>query len=263
MGVFSFGRKKSEDVQRLHSMLEQAQSGDAEARREFIQAYIPYVLRIASQASRRYIDRHQDDEYSIGLIAFNEAIDRFDATRNVSFLSFAETIIRRRLIDYFRSQKGQSRIQPFSDFEVTDEDNNTINYVEVQASVAVHEQSVEQLERQHEIEEYAGVLEGYGLHFSELVTLSPKHADARKNAMDVAKLVAQDPQLSAYVLERKALPLKALEDRVGVSRKTMERQRKYILAIVLLLLGDFLYLRSYIMQDDENIHTAAPVGVRD
>lgn len=251
MGVFSFGRQKSEDAEKLHSMLQLAQEGDEDARRRFIQAYVPYVLRIASQASRRYIDRHQDDEYSIALMAFNEAIDRFDTNRKAGFLGFAETIIRRRLIDYFRSQKSQSRVQPFSDFEVIDDEDNAVNYVEIRASLAIHHESEEQNMRRLEIEEYGKLLTTYGLSFQDLVELCPKHADARKNAVDVARAVADDPQLSSYVKERQALPLKALEDKVSVSRKTMERQRKYILAVVLLLTGDFTHLQEYV-NDREN-----------
>lgn len=258
MGVFSFGRQKSEDAEKLHSLLQLAQDGDEDARRRFIQAYVPYVLRIASQASRRYIDRHQDDEYSIALMAFNEAIDRFDASRKAGFLGFAETIIRRRLIDYFRSQKSQSRIQPFSDFEVTDDEDNAVNYVEIRASLEIHHESEEQNMRRMEIEEYATLLSSYGLSFQDLVELCPKHADARKNAIDVARTVAEDGQLCNYVRERQALPLKALEDKVSVSRKTMERQRKYILAVVLLLTGDFAHLQEYVNDRDGAVKKAGP-----
>lgn len=246
MGVFSFGRKKSEDFDQLHSLINRAQSGDEDARRQFIQAYIPYVLRIASQASKRYIDRNRDDEFSIALVAFNEAIDRFDPERNVGFFGFAETIIRRRLIDYFRSQKAQQRITPFTDFETVDDEDNPVNYVEIRASLSKHQDAENQSERRQEIQEYAVRLQEFGLTFEDLVQLSPKHADARQNAMDVAKHVVDDPELIAYVMEKRSLPLKALEDRVGVSRKTMERQRKYILAIILLLTGEFTHLREYV-----------------
>jgi RNA polymerase sigma factor len=247
LGVFPFGRQKSDDGKAaLHSLLEDARTGAPEARSEFIQAYIPFVLRTASQATRRYIDQHHDDEFSIALMAFNEAIDRFDPTRRVNFLSFAETIIRRRLIDYFRTQKSSQKAIPFTEFEVTDEEDNVTNYVEVRASLTLHNQTLEQDERAREISEYAALLERFGLSMQDLLEASPKHSDARQNAVDVARVIVSDPELRDYVHERGTLPLKALEDRVGVSRKTMERQRKYVLAVVLLLSGDFTHLHSYI-----------------
>lgn len=241
-----FRRKKSEDNSQLYSLLRLAQEGDEIARNELIQSYVPFVLKVASQTSRRYINREQDDEFSVALLAMNEAIDRFDRERKMNFLGFAETIIRRRLIDYFRSQKSRQRDVPWTEFDIVDDEDNVINYVEVKTSVEAFADSEEQVQRQLEIAEYATLLNQFGLNFDDLVDLSPKHADARQNAMDVAKLVVENPELCAHVFERRSLPLKQLEKLAGVSRKTMERQRKYILAIVLLLHGDFQNLKSYI-----------------
>ena len=241
-----FRRRKSEDTSQLYSLLKLAQEGDDGARNELIQSYVPFILKVASQASRRYIHREQDDEYSVALLAMNEAIDHYDYERKVNFLGFAETIIRRRLIDYFRSQQSQQRNVPWTEFDVTDEEDNVINYVEVKTSVEAFISQEQQTERQHEISEYGLLLQEFGLSFDDLVELSPKHADARQNAMEVARLVASNCLLRDYVFERKSLPLKQLEGLAGVSRKTMERQRKYILAIVLLLSGAFESLHSYI-----------------
>lgn len=246
MGGLPFHRKKSEETSQLYSMLQLAQDGDEAARNDLIQSYTPFILRTASQASRRYIDRGKDDEFSIALIAMNEAIDRFDGSKKASFLGFAETIIRRRLIDYYRSQRAQNRSVPWTEFDVTDDEDNVMNYVEVKTSVDAYGLLEEQEARRGDIGEYAEALREFGLTFTDLVDLSPKHADARQSAIDVAKIVASDELLRAYVQERKALPLKLLEDKVQVSRKTLERQRKYILAIVILLCGEFQHLQSYI-----------------
>ena len=44
----------------------------------------------------------------------------------------------------------------------------------------------------------------------------------------------------------KRLPIKELEKQVNVSRKTIERNRKYIIAISIILFGEFDYLRDYL-----------------
>ncbi len=44
-----------------------------------------------------------DEELSIALMAFNEAIDGYDTSKG-SFLSFAKLVINRRLIDYLRKK---------------------------------------------------------------------------------------------------------------------------------------------------------------
>jgi len=42
----------------------------------------------------------QSDEYSIALIAFNEAIESYDLDKKTKFVSFSKQVIKRRLIDY-------------------------------------------------------------------------------------------------------------------------------------------------------------------
>lgn len=243
---FRVRRKQNAEDAELCLWLEQAQEGNQQARNDLLRAYAPFVLRVTSSSAKRYIHKEQDDEYSIGLAAMNEAIDRFQGRHNVSFLHFAETVIKRRLIDYFRSQRARNQARSWSEFDVQDEDDNVVNYAEVESAVSAHALETERAARVEEIGLYAEELANYGLSFAELTEVSPKHADARQNAMDVARLIAEDDYLRAYVLERKSLPLKELVKQAEVSRKTLERQRKYILAIVVLLCGDYEYLRDYI-----------------
>jgi len=243
---FRVGRKKNAEDAQLHTWVHQAQSGDTTARNEVLRAYGPFILRVASTAAKRYIHKESDDEYSIALLAMNEAIDGFDANRNASFLNFAETVIQRRLIDYFRSQQGNRRATVWSDFEVQDDEDNTVNYAEVESAVAAHVKEMERGDRASEIAEYSQALADFGLSFQELTEIAPKHRDARASAIEVARTIVANSDLLQFVLERKSLPLKALHDRTPVSRKTLERQRKYILAIVVLMCGEFDYLSAYI-----------------
>lgn len=246
MGVFPFRKRRSGQSEGLSELLAKSQSGDATARNELIDAYTPFVLRITSQAARRYIEVGRDDELSIALIGFNEAIDRYDATRNTNFLGFAETIIRRRLIDYFRSQKSHSASVSWSQFDVVDDEGNVVNYAETASSITAFATREEQAMRRLEIEVYSKRLAEFDIAFEDLVEISPKHADARGNAIEVARLVANDKDLREILFERKSLPLKQMEDRARVSRKTMERQRKYIIALVVLLTGDYECLHEYV-----------------
>lgn len=247
MGILPFRRKKSEETSDLNQLLMKARSGDEEARNQLLREYIPFVAKSASQATGRYIRRGQDDEFSIALAAFNEAIERYDLDRGTSFLGFADTVIKRRLIDYFRSKQAKQRDVPFSDFEVEDEEENVINYVEVQKSVEEHQKLVESDARRDEILHFTEMLMQFDISMEELVDLSPKHQDARENAMEVAKVIAAHQEFCEYLMTKKSLPLKALMNHVNVSRKTIERQRKYIIAVSLILIGDFEMLQDYIM----------------
>lgn len=225
-------------------LLEPARNGDKRAREDLISKYTPLVLRVGSQVSGRYLTVGRDDEVSIGLIALNEAIDRFDPSRGASFISFAELVIKRRLVDYYRRQK-QSEI-PLSELEAEDDEGNPLDTVERKQALEEHARLTEAEERKYEIVRYSKRLTEFGIKFSELVDVSPKHEDARERALEAARIVATQPLLSQHMLAKRELPLKQLEDQVGVSRKTLERQRKFIIAVALIMLEDFYHLRHYI-----------------
>jgi len=53
----------------------------------------------------RYVAYGQDDELSIALMAFVEAIRSYDVSKG-NFLSFSQNVIKRRIIDYYRKEKN-------------------------------------------------------------------------------------------------------------------------------------------------------------
>ena len=69
---------------------------------QLIKQYEFYILKCASKVCHHFITKN-DDEWSISLLAFHQAVEVY-ALEKGSFLSFAELVIRRRLIDYIKSQ---------------------------------------------------------------------------------------------------------------------------------------------------------------
>jgi RNA polymerase sigma factor len=244
---FLFWKKEKPSSLDLENLVAAAAGGDAAARDGLIRSYTPFVLRVASRACGRYVEPGRDDEVSIGLTAFNEAIDRYRPSSGASFLTFAEMVIRRRLIDHFR-REGTRRETPLSDFEQEGEEGEVTNPAEVEGAIREHRASVEAEDRRAEVARFAEVLAEYGIGLDELVRVSPQHRDARERAAQVARAVAGNPEWAAYLRGRHALPLRALEETgdLAVSRKTLERQRKYIIALALVLLEGLEYLQSYL-----------------
>lgn len=232
---------------RVSQLLKRARSGDRQAREDLLRLLTPLVLRVGSQVSGRYLQEGRDEEVSVGLIALNEAVDQFDSSRGVSFTSFAEIVIRRRLIDHYRRQKEQIEI-PLSQWSTEDAGGDSPQTVEYQSAVDQYAREQEAADRKLEIQRYAERLAEFGIRFQELVSASPKHRDSRERALQIARLVAESPELTRYLQTRGELPLKQLEVQAGVSRKTLERQRKYIIALSLILLEDFDHLKSYIAE---------------
>ncbi|WHY87863.1 RNA polymerase sigma factor SigI [Neobacillus novalis] len=220
------------------------QEGDRNLLNELIDAYKPFIAKTVSSVCKRYI-YETDDEFSIGLIAFNEAIEKYSPERGSSLLSFSEIIIKRRVIDYIRKQtKNQYISIDLTDASSEEESAGTVIVNELSLD-DYHKKRDEQL-RKDEIHHFQALLTTFDLSFSDLVENSPKHADARKNAIIAAKMLVEDQELKKLLLEKKRLPIKQLEKMVNVSRKTIERNRKYIIAIALILSSDYVYMKDYI-----------------
>lgn len=228
-------------------LIRRAQAGDDGARGDLIGHYEPLILRMASRAVGRYIRKGQDEEASVALIAFNEAITSFDPDRGRGFVRFAEQVIRRRLVDHYRRQHRPEVV--LSELEEEDDEGHT--YVPVLAAAAVeqHRQNEEAQARRGEIAQFEASLRRYGLSLEELVRICPRHEDSRRSAMAVGRMVAEDPELREHLVSRHELPMKALEERVSVSRKTLERQRKYIIAVALMATGEFPHLQDYLRKE--------------
>lgn len=240
----NFGRRRIATAPKL---LSAARAGDRDAREQLIQEFTPLVFKTASRAAGRYLRPGVDEEISVSLLAFNEAIDAYEASKG-SFVQFAQTVIRRRLVDYFRRHRGY--LQELSLDEVGDGDEpSAVKRLVDHAAEAAWTVTVENEARAEEIREFGMVLQKYGVQLNALVRLTPKHVDARERAIRVARYVAAHDDLKEYVLDLGVLPLKRLAPvlgDLGVSLKTVERHRRYILAMVLVLSLDFPYLQSYL-----------------
>jgi len=222
------------------------QAGDDALREDVLSRYQPYVAKTAARFCKRYVDPESDDEYSIALSAFNEAIDAFDAKAGRSFLSFAETVIRRRLTDFVRKEQRHASHIPQSAFLTEDEEGETFDRIDVDASVDRFQLDRDNEERKLEIETLNRELADYGISFADLVEGSPKHEDTRRSLISIGVAISRDRSLFEPLTSKKTLPLKELSERVEVSRKTLERGRKYIIAVALIHLGHYPHLQSYV-----------------
>jgi len=220
------------------STLRAVQSGDNLARQQLLERYTPLVIKVASNLTGRFIEIGRDEEISIGLLALNEAIDKYDPNRGASFLSFANLVISNRLRDYLRRQKGRELPASAVSQQLSPLDS-------CQAWQEYREREIQE-NRRSEVVHFAQQLAVYGLNLKQLAAATPRHRQARQRAFQAAKLIAACPVMTQHVRKKKALPLKELVGQLDVSRKTLERQRRYIIALFILLTGDYRYLVEYL-----------------
>ncbi|CAM3028142.1 RNA polymerase sigma-I factor [Sporolactobacillus spathodeae] len=234
----------------LETNIFRVQQGDESLRNMIIESYQPFIKKVVSKVCNRFIDQTMD-EFSIGLVAFNEAINQYQKGQGSKFLTFADMVIRRRIIDFIRKETRQVR-HIYLDQVNTDVENNTDeSYVEQQAAIDYYEEKCRINERMEQISSYQELLLNYGITFDVLSHHCPKHADARENAKIAAKRLVEHPELVRFLKKKKQLPIKELLQFVACSRKTIERNRKYIIALALIYIGGFSALMSYIEPEME------------
>ncbi len=241
LGLLFMTKKKKRSLEETVLLIQQ---GDRSLLNELIEAYKPFIAKTVSSVCRRYI-YETDDEFSIGLIAFNEAIEKYSPERGSSLLSFSEVIIKRRVIDYIRKQSKYQHISINITSDTQEEESAGTAIVNELSLDDYHKKTDEQL-RKEEILHFQTLLKTFDLSFYDLVENSPKHTDARKSAIMTAKILVANDDLKEFLFEKKRLPIKQLETIVDVSRKTIERNRKYIIAVALILSSDYVYMKDYI-----------------
>nr|WP_066639032.1 RNA polymerase sigma-I factor [Desulfolucanica intricata] len=227
----------------LEKVLRSAQKGDPRAREALIKSHKDFIAKISSGVCRRFLSWDNDDELSVALLAFNEAIDRFDQREGAAFHSFARRVIKNRLIDYFRKEAKHRHIS-LSPMEADDEE---FSRYDVEYSCEQFHMSEKQEILAEVVANYIEVLRQYGVTLDDLVKVSPKHRDRKDTLTKVARRLSAEPELIKYLKKFKCLPLKELKSLTGVSRRTLENGRKYIIALVLILSEPGFYpLKSFI-----------------
>lgn len=238
-GIFN---KKKSDAE-LNELVWKAKTGDEKVMNDLLIAFTPFMKKTASFICNRFIEDN-DEEFSVVLVGFHEAVLRYKPEENASLQTFAHLIMKRRLIDHLRKEAARNANVLLS---IDDEEGeNDRNFAFDESSIVTYSEERQAEERREELAEYNKLLHGFGLSFKELAEVSPKHADSRKTAIQIAQIIAETPEFTMHLIENKKLPMKQLEDIVEVSRKTIERHRKYIIAVTLLLNNDFTYLKEYV-----------------
>ncbi|MCG9968803.1 sigma-70 family RNA polymerase sigma factor [Pelotomaculum terephthalicicum JT] len=228
--------------QDMETEIKKIKHGDSLARERFLESCKPFIYKVACKYSRKNLEWGRDDELAIGLIAFNEAIDRFCDDFGVPFLAYSRNVMRSRLVDHYRRENRNFLLK--AQLPLQEEGNN----VEFARSWGIFQEEEAAREREEEIREFEELLNEYGVSFEDLVKCSPRHRDTRRSLMLAAWELAEESSLFQKFTYNKKLPLVELEKKTGIGRKTLERGRKYIVAMTLLIhrREDFLYLASYL-----------------
>jgi len=224
-------------------IVEKIKKGDKQLKEQFIKDYIPFILNIVSGfCSYKTSDLKSSDEYSIGLIAFDEAIERFDIGRSKNFLKFAEMVIKRRMIDYYRKTSSIDKKEiPFSYFyrESEKELEGKLNMYDIG-------QESDRYELIWELKDFSKKLESFGLSITKLPEYVPKHKASKQMCVDIAKKIIENEDILNKLKTKKYIQMKKLSKLIDVHPKTVERNRAFIICLCILLESDYKNFKGYL-----------------
>lgn len=208
---------------------------------DLIRTYIPFIRSEASKLLSGGCTE-QDDEFSIAMIAFHEAIQGYSRERG-AFLSYASMLIRSRLIDYQRRE--QRHRGHLSLYEENGEDGQPL--LEQLADKSDHyEESVNLAATRQEIEELSAVMARFGVTFTDVSENSPKQERTLKSCAAAIRYAAENQAVLDELLKTKKLPIAQLVNGSGTERKTLERHRKYVLAMLLIQTNGYEIIRGHL-----------------
>lgn len=226
-------------VQQVYAAKEDVQAAD-----RLIGTYLPFIKTETAKFLKRPPIEGHDDELSIAMIAFHEAIGGYSRTRG-AFLKYAAMLIRSRLIDYSRREQRHSRVISL-DAPAREEDT-TLGEVLV-GERDPHEETASRDATRAEIEELTRQMKEFGVDLSNVADNCPKQQrtlDACRKALQYAR---ENPELLDDLLKTKRLPIGQLAAGSGVERKTLERHRKYMVALLLIYTNGYEIIRGHLKQ---------------
>ncbi|WIV11724.1 RNA polymerase sigma-I factor [Proteiniborus sp. MB09-C3] len=225
----------------LEDRVEKAKNNPEEINR-LIEEYKPFIASTVQKRTGRFLEYGHDDELTIGMLAFKESIDSFDKSKG-KFLSFAKHVINLRMIDYYRKTKKEGNVISLE--LISQNDNESTVDIGSIRSIEEYEKERENEARKLEILQYKKELSDWQIEFSDLVKVSPKQEKLRSLYKDVAKLIIENKELFDILVAKQRLPIKEIESLTGIHRKKLERGRIYIISLVIVMEGDYPYLKEY------------------
>ena len=184
----------------------------------------------------------------MALIAFNEAIDYYELDQG-EFFSFASLVIRRRLYDYFRSASrfsSEISMAPSAFSGDLEEDSPDMPLqIEIRKRETEISEQNDSTPIKDEIEAVQKLLSRYGFSFFDLTDCSPKAGKTKTACAQAVAYLLQNEDLIRKMQETCMLPIKEILEHTKISRKILERHRKYIIAATEILNGDYPLLAEY------------------
>ncbi|CEJ74694.1 RNA polymerase sigma factor SigI [[Clostridium] sordellii] len=191
---------------------------------EFIKEHIPFIIKTINEITGRYICLDNDEEISIGLLAFNEARQKYDYSKG-HFLPYAKLVIKSRILNYLRKEKNNNLKESLEKLREDgfDFSQELYNPIENQ-DILIQEMNI-----------LKTTIQDFGFELDDLVEESPKHKDTRNRAIDLSNKINDDNKIKESMYTKRRLPIKEISIKYVISQKIIKGSKKFIITVVIVL----------------------------
>lgn len=218
---------------------------DNQAADDLIRKYLPFIKAQTAKFIGRAPQEGRDDELSVALLAFHEAMLAFERERG-NFLAYAALTIRSRLIDFSRKEERHRGLISLDGERGTEDERTLLDALDSGRDEA--EQGIARSAARTEILHFTQVLKTYDLSLADIADNCPKQERTLAACHLALAYARSHPELLAQLERTKKLPLRRLAAGAGVERKTLERHRRYLVAILLAYTNGFEIIRGHLRQ---------------
>ena len=218
---------------------------DMRAADELIRSYMPFIRKETAKFLKRPVTEDHEDELSIAMIAFYEAIASYSVLRG-SFLHYAALNIRSRLTDYVRREARHKDVLSLN-APISEDADSESTLIDTLSSDEDHANtSVMRAATRDEIREFSLSLEKFGLSLTDIAEACPDQKRTLAACKKALEFALSDTELMESFLRTGRLPLARLSEGAGVERKTLERHRKYLVGLLLAYTNGFEIIRGHL-----------------
>ena len=198
-----------------------------------IEKYMAFLIKTVSGFTGRYISIENDEEFEIALLAFTEAVEKYQSEKGV-FLAFAKLVIVSRLKNYAEKEKKHEKVVSLDELYESGQD--------FQAEEAEEQDDY----LQQEILRYKKELLFFGLTFEKLADEAPRHKDTRENALNAAEKAGNNEEIVEETYKKRRLPIRKVAVLAELTEKVIKRSKSFILGSMIIFAKEFPALLYWI-----------------
>ena len=202
---------------------------------QFIEEHLPFIIKSIIKVTKRYVSIENDEEFSIGVLAFHEAMKKYSEDKG-PFLPFANLVISSRIKNYLLKE-NKHRLD--SSLESLKEEG-------IEFSEEVINPIEDRNHLKEEIESLKLYMKEFNFDFEDLIDDAPKHKKTRENAINLSEKVSKEKPLLDFMYEKKRLPIKRISLQFNVTEKIIKGSKKFIITVIIIFDKNYRNLKLWI-----------------